>query len=40
MLNFLSGLALGAAFAPFWIAMWTKAKALITTIKMDKSPKQ
>lgn len=32
MLNLIVGIAIGAAFSPFWMAVWTKAKAWAVTI--------
>ena len=31
MFNFILGVAVGAAFAPFWIMLWKKGKALISS---------
>jgi len=31
MLNLLIGIALGAAFSPFWIMLWNKGKELISS---------
>lgn len=36
MLNFIAGLSLGAAFAPFWIMVWNWIKARATAYMASK----
>lgn len=37
MFNFIAGLVLGAAFAPFWMMVWSWIKARVTEYLSKKS---
>jgi len=35
MINLILGIVIGAAFSPFWLSMWKKAKAYYDTVKTE-----
>lgn len=37
MIEFVLGIAVGSAFAPFWMALWAKIKPMLLGDKQDKS---
>jgi hypothetical protein len=36
MVEFVAGVAVGAIFAPFWMAVWAKIKAVASSGTVDK----
>jgi hypothetical protein len=38
LLSFIIGIALGAAFSPFWISTWDRIKNLVQKPKTDQLP--